>query len=269
MVAGVGVEGGVVEAVLRLGAAPDVEGEVGAVVCGVGGEAQLLEVRALVDQAVGLLRGAQGVPVDALEVALVLGGHGAGLGEAVVEEAAGVGGPGDAGELAPADDVREVGPVFQVAHVEVLPVASAARDAVRGEAPVAGEAQVQHRRRAVRAEGVGVEHGRCGGVEAGLGVEHGLVLQPAVLPVVVALPLALGDAVAGVVPEEGEALPEALPDVPLAQEGGREGVLGLHPGHRLRGVRVLQPAVGVGDGGAVEVVDDVAPGGGGVGQSHV
>ena len=61
-----------------------------------------------------------------------------------------------------------------------------------------------------------------------------------------------------------EPLRDGVPLREARQEVARQLLLGVHPGLRARGLRVLQPAVGVGDRDAVDHVHDLLAGGGGV-----
>jgi hypothetical protein len=101
-----------------------------------------------------------------------------------------------------------------------------------------------------------------------LDVEHRLVLQAVVLGEEQPLAGLLRRALAREIPEHRQ------PPVDLGSRRGRvekragARVLRRHPGDRLRGVRVLQPAIRVGDERAVEVIDDVVLAGFDAGQVH-
>jgi hypothetical protein len=95
------------------------------------------------------------------------------------------------------------------------------------------------------------------GVERRLPVEHGMILRP-VTPVEEVFTACLerhriGDAIR----QLRQASLEPLPDGDLLQKPVRQLVLRLDPLQHLRRVHLLQPPVGVGDGRAVIVIDDI------------
>ncbi len=255
------------DTVLDLGALPDVDHQVAAVLGDVALEAQLFLIGPLVDQAVGGLRRADAVVVELLVVVRLL--HllaRFGLVVAAVEEALAVVGPGGARELDPLQPVGEVAAGRHLAHLPLLPVRATGGQAV-GDAPavlahrVAGE-----RDGAVGRQGVGIDQHARRAVQLLQGVDHALVLQAVVLGEEVAAALALGDAVALVVPELGQAAAQRLAGRDRLQVPEGDAVLLFDPGAGVVGVGVLQPAVGVGDLEAVVLVDVVAGARAGIGQ---
>ena len=75
-----------------------------------------------------------------------------------------------------------------------------------------------------------------------------------------------GQTVLIVVPGFGEAFFESLALGDVGKVGFRQGLLGFDPSSGLGGVEVFEPAVGVGDGLAVEGFGDVSAAGFGVGK---
>src|SRR2546430_14165106 len=86
----------------------------------------------------------------------------------------------------------------------------------------------------------------------------GLIPQNVVLEKEVAASLPERRAVLRIVPELRQPLPDLAPRGDLRQVRGGEPVLRLDPGAAFGRVRVLEPAVRIGDSGPVIVVDDIA-----------
>src|SRR4029434_525060 len=96
-------------------------------------------------------------------------------------------------------------------------------------------------------------------VQSILRIEHALIANAVMADEEVAVALPEGRSPAGEIPQLAEAAAQASetrepPQVPL-----REPVLARDPGPGLRRVQLLQPAVGIGDGDAVQMVDMVDP----------
>lgn len=115
----------VVETVARVGAFPDGEEEVTAVVAHLGQKAQIRRIWAGVNQRVVALRRAEAMQIDLLVGAGGCVGQFAGGGVAGVEKAGIIGQPGGLGELAPLDQVVGVLAGVCVADADFLPIAAA------------------------------------------------------------------------------------------------------------------------------------------------
>ena len=171
-----------------------------------------------------------------------------------VDEGRGVAQPGRFDELAPRQVVGQVLAGLDIADPPGAPVRP---DGLvgPGDQPAA---RSRHRGGegggAVRAGGVRVDqHPAVAGRLVGHPVDRLL------LPAVVGLPepaaaLQPGHGAGGQLGELGESLGEAVPAGQLPQVVLGEIGLGPHPGGHLGGVLVLQPAVRIGDLGAVEVI---------------
>ena len=170
-----------------------------------------------------------------------------------VEEAVSL--PGGPGELRPFDMVREQFAGGGVHHVELLPVASAAGNAVGRILAVVAEIHALEGHGAVFAEGVGVqEHARLP-VRRILLIEHALVLQAVVL---IKIPFAVGAAHGSahllIVTDLLEALQQLGAERNMSKVVRSRTVLGFDPGRSLVGTVIFQPAVRVGHLGAEIVV---------------
>ncbi len=237
-----------------------------AVVAGPGREVAQRMGRVVVDELVGRLRRTEGVVVDFLELVLrridpcfrgVVG---------AVIESLGVGRPCGARELYPFDAVAGRLARCNVEHPNLHPVRSRCGHSIGAIFAVLGERDSREGHRAVVGQGVGVEEDAAIAVGRIGAVEHRLVLKSVVVKPVPGVAVFGGDALLGVVPQFGKPLADGLAERNLRQVVVRHGVLGLDPGCRgFRGV-VLQPAVGVGHGGAEIVVDRLPALGVGVGQ---
>ncbi len=265
------------DAVLRRGAAADVDHQVAAVLGRDPGEVPVLVIGPLVDQRVLRLRRAQPVEVQLVVVVgiLVLVRRRR-LVVAAVVEAAAVAAPGGARELRPAQQVGQVPAARHVPDVPVLPVGARRRDAVGEVSAVVAERDAGERDGAVLGEGVGVEQDAPGLGQVARDPEHGLVLQARVAEVPVELAHPLGDGPALVVPYLRQPGGDRIPPRHGREVRFGQGVLGLDPGLRLGRVDLLEPTVRVGDGGAVVAVDLIDPAGrrivqtgGGVDGRHV
>src|SRR5260370_24397162 len=175
---------------------------------------------------------------------------------AAIEEPGAVLRPGRARELDPAEVVGPVARRRDLADAELLPVAAAARRPVHQELTIVRDGEGRERYRAVRGEEVRVEeHGGWIGERAPR-VEHSLVLEPLVLEIEVAAAFAKRRPVLGIIPQPGEALPDALALPDRGQVRLGQAILGLDPAPGVGRVGILEPAIGVGDRGAVVVLDD-------------
>ena len=140
----------IVDPVPPIGAEPDGEDRVAAVVRDFGGDAPVGMLGPLVHQHVLRLIGAQAVVVQLLKP--VLGKErvlARGLGVAAVEEPDAVVRPGRVGELHPLQVIRPVAPAVHVAHPELHPVGPARRGAVGELAAVLRQRERRERHRPV------------------------------------------------------------------------------------------------------------------------
>jgi hypothetical protein len=165
--------------------------------------------------------------------------------------------PADAGELGPADQVREVLAGVDVADVDFLPVAAADGDAVGKKLAVEAVRLRLQGDGAVGAERVGVEHDRRLAAEFVQAADNVLVLQAVVLLEEVPVPLAVRQRVFGIVPELGQFRVDAVPHRPV-DERARQGVFSIDPRLGLLGIGILEPAVRIGDFHPVKVVRGIA-----------
>ena len=179
--------------------------------------------------------------------------------EGRVQERAVVGQPRRKGELG--DDLAlKVVTRDEVADAEVLPVRAALAAGVGHERSVAGHGERGQRRCAVLAPGVGVEHDLSPGhelVQRGGGVPEvlgGGAVVAADEPAAAALDR---DARARPGDDAAHELGEPRPGRQLGQRRLGVGLLLGNPRGHGGVVGVLEPAVGVGDLGAVEVLDEI------------
>jgi hypothetical protein len=231
-----------------------------------GGPAHVVGVgRVLPDQHVLALWRADAVVVD-LGVAVGLGLrprlgarrrlHLAGLGVAVVEEALVVLGPRDPGELGPHQGLPLPGHGQalpgrpHLAHVDGDPVAARVGEGIGKEAPILGEGGGVEGHGAIGAQGVGVEEdgGAVTLCQRGHAVQDGLLLEARVVVVVVGRAPLHGAAGALVIIQLGQPGLELGAQGAGGDVGGEEGILPLDKGLSLGRVRILQVAVGVGEG---------------------
>jgi hypothetical protein len=178
---------------------------------------------------------------------------------ALVIEASAVVAPGDAGELGPANLVREVLAAVDVAHLDRAPVGAAVGQRIGEALPIVAGRGLGQRHRSVGGERVGVEQepGRC--AEALLHVDRRLILQAVVTRVEVVAAVLLGYAVALVVPQLRQARLDAVARR-VREELLGKGVLLVDPGLELWAVEVLHPAVRGRRPGCRVVVGGVAAG---------
>ncbi len=236
----------------------------------VGAELPRRAVGAFVDEHVGGLRRAQPVEVDLGVGVGRLEGIGAGRGVvAVVVEAAAVGLPRGAGELDARERLGQVAPARHVADADGPPVRSAVREQHRHVIAALRRREARERDGAVGGERVRVDEHALGAAGRRADVGDALVLQAAVAR----------DEREGRAPRRdahariGEDLVEARAD-----GGARRKRVERRPrvrrlrGHerlRLRRLRVFEPPVRIGDGDAVERIDDRPARRGGVGRARL
>ena len=220
-----------------------------------------------VNEAVGLLFGAQLVIIYFLE--LILGGEYTLLRRVVgaVIEPFGVGGPDRARELHPVDSVLREFARAGVHHADLHPVRAGSGGGIGQVAAVLREREVGKGHRAVVGKAVGIEEHLALGGGIARAVEHRLVLEPVVIEIVVIIPVSAQAPLFGIVPQLGQPLADRVAVGYLPQVVLRDGVLGLDPCGRGLRIVVLQPAVGVGDLGAEVVVHHLAARGFGVGKA--
>jgi hypothetical protein len=123
---------------------------------------------------------------------------------------------------------------------------------------------VGDRGRAVRAQGVGVQDSDRWAVERGLAIEHGLLLQPVIFPDKVPTADAPWHRVVREVPQLGEPRVQTLPAGDGGEKGRGQALLFFQPGVRVWRLRVFQPAIGIGHGCAVVVINDLVSACGGI-----
>jgi len=241
-----------------VGSLPDGNAEKPAILGHAAAEAPLLLILAFVHKHVCGLQRAPLVVVQLLEVvlrlqfALFIRGV-----VAAVEKARAVLRPGGAGELHPLDEVRQVVPGDHVADAPLGPVGAAAGDAVGDPLPVRAHGVAGQRHGAVRRPGVRIDEHPRRRVERIGGVEHRLVLQAVVAGVEVPSAFPERNAETLVVPEPGQALADLRSGRNPLEVAEGDLVFRLDPGAGLRRVRVLEPAVRIGDFHAVVVVHRV------------
>ena len=186
-----------------------------------------------------------------------------------VEEALAVFGPGRAGKLDPLEVIVEIRAGGDVAHLPFLPVAAGGRQPVGEQLAVVGGLPAAKRNRPIFRQLVRVEKYGGSAVQGRHGVQHVLVLQAVILLEEVSAPLLVVQRVFLIVPDFGQTLLDggALGDLFQVTEG--KPVLGFDPFPRLRRVRILKPAVGIGHFGFVIKVNLIPLAGFGVGQRFV
>ena len=249
----------IVDAIAAVGPEPDGVDGVASVGADFHGKAPVGMIGPFVDQPVGRLIGAELVVIDFLVVVDLEQRIGAGrrLGIAAVEKPGAVMRPRRARELDPLEMIAAVLLRRYIPDPKFLPVRSAARRAVDQRAPVFGEREDRERDRAVGREGVGIEQDRGLRRQGALRIQHRLVLQSRVLEEEVAATLLERRAVFRIVPQLGETAPDPLAFRDLLKVCERDAILCLHPGARLGRVHILEPAIGVGNSGAVVIIDHV------------
>ncbi len=165
--------------------------------------------------------------------------------EARVVESPAVLRPGHARELHVQHDVRELVPGGQVANVDVLEVRASRCRAVAQGAPIGRNRPLRHGDRAVGRERVGIEHRDRRGSRDGRAVQDRLPLQSRVATEPELPRFAYRNAHLRVVPERREAGADRVALRQFRQIGEGQGVLGVHPAFRGRGVEILEPAIGI------------------------
>ena len=248
----------VINPVPPVGTEPYLQHRIPAVVGHLGVHSPVGLVRSLVDEHVLRLIRAQAVVIEALKPV-----H---LGERLVdrlrvpavEEAGAIVGPRRARELDPLEVIGPVAPLRDIAHAELLPIGAARRRAVGQEPPVVRDRQGRERHRTVFGQEVRVEQRLRVRRERRLFVQDGLVLETIVLEKEVATCLPEWRAVLRIVPDLRQPLADRAARGDLGEIGGGEPVFRLDPGAAFGRVRVLEPAVRVGDPGPVIIVDDIA-----------
>ena len=256
------------EPVAALGALDDAHGHIVIIFGDLRPEDQLVVLGKLQDQLVVVLITAD--PVHAQRRSRQRRGLGAVRGGFMIEMGvdirSSVRQPFGSGELGLDRHVVTPFPRAEIQQLEGLPVAAALTDPVRGQPAVTAHREAGHRTRAVRRQGVRIDQDPAAGQQFGQRVRD--VGDVLVLPTVVP-----GDEVAAAAGERHSG-PRPADDRPhrrreplaagkLGQRGLAELVLTAHPVGGLGRVGILQPAVRIGDGPAVQQVKGVvAPGGG-------
>ena len=236
------------------GAVVDANHQVPAVLGDAAADAPLGLVRPVVRQHVVGLRAAEAVVVQLLvhiqRLELAVRGR---LREPAVEEAFAVGRPTGRAELDPPQLVRQRLAGGDVEHLPHVPVGSRLGRAVGGVLAVVGRHEPGQGDGAVFGPLVRVEQHPGRTVEGVLGVQDALVLQPVVLGEEVPAADLVGRREPLVVPQLGHPPLDGLPLGQAVQVAEGDLVLGRHPvGHRRLLPHVpFEPAVRVGDGGAV------------------
>ncbi len=179
---------------------------------------------------------------------------GAGLVVAAVEETGAVAAPAYARELHPLERVGGRLAAIDVKHMPFFPVRAGGRQAVGEIFAVLADRITLQGYGAVGRERVRIEQHARRGIERIGDVEHGLILQAVVARVEIFAAAQLRWAVTLEIPQLGQTLPEPVATGDLREIGGRKPVLGLDPGMCVRRVDCFQPAIGIGDLGAVVVV---------------
>lgn len=265
---GSGFEVAVKESVLGAGTGPDMQDEVAVVLGEAGTETPLGLVRAFIDELVFVLRIAEAMQIELLvEVGVLEFLAGSGRRIAAVVEAAAVGQPGGSGEFDPLDFIRETFAGGDVDDIPGGPVGAGLGEGVGKELAVLGDGGAGDGDGAIGREGVGIEQEDFLGIGFVLApVVDALVLQARFAGVKEAAGDEGGQTVLVVVPGFGEAFFEGLALGDFGEKGFGESLLRFDPGSGLGGVEVFEPAVGVGDGLAVEGFGDVSAAGFGVGE---
>ena len=123
---------------------------------------------------------------------------------------------------------------------------------------------IRHRDCAVRAEAIGVKYYDRLAVERRLPVEHVLMLQPGIFPEKIPGAGSAWHGIAWVVPQLAQPRFDKVPGRHSCEQCRGQPLLRLQPGVRLWSLRVFQPAIGIGYGRAVVVVDHRVSAGGGI-----
>ncbi len=198
------------------------------------------------------------MPVDTVVVVAVFLRHFAVGGKAIVPEPGVVFLPADTGELAPLERFIEVAAGVDVADAYFLPVTSAPRETIGEELSVLAVHLARYRRGSVFAQFVGIEEDYRLCVEGRRHIENRLVLQSIVSLEEVATTVFLGQRIARVVPQARQTAQDSLAARVGVDVAPRERVLAFDPRCSFRRVGILQPAIGIGHGGSVIVVDHVS-----------
>ncbi len=120
----------VIEAVLRRRVFDNGDDEIAAVIADAAAKHHLFDIRALVDQFVFGLSGAEAVEIELLEIIGIAQGGAGGLVVTAVVETFAVFGPGCAGEFHPLEIVGEIFAGVDVADVPLVPVGAGSGDAI-------------------------------------------------------------------------------------------------------------------------------------------
>ena len=131
----------------------------------------------LENQRIGVLRVAEDVVVDRVEVMLVAGRDRSRLGKTRVVEPAAIPGPRDAGEFHPQNAVRPIDTRVDVADKDLLPIASALRQPIRRKRAGIVDRQRGQRDRPVGVHRIGIDQRAPLAVGPVLRIEHRLILQ--------------------------------------------------------------------------------------------
>ena len=176
-----------------------------------------------------------------------------------VEEARGIRRPHRSRELRVRHDVRGVRSGIHRADPQPCPVAAALADLVRDPLAVRAEDCSPQRRRLTGGEFSRVDQHAPAGRQGRQVVRHGDdVLVLAAVVAVEQVTAAAGSWHTGSrhAKDRAELLLKPAPGREASQILLRDGILGGHPLLGLRGVGILQPAIGIGDLDAVQHLDD-------------
>ena len=154
--------------------------------------------------------------------------------------------------------VGQVGAIFHPAHVPVLPVGAGSRDAVGQQPAILADFVIHQRHRAIFRKCIGIEQHVRRATQLLHPVQHSLVLQAIITGKEISLAALHRHAKLLEVPQGGQPFADLLASRDALQVGSRQGVLRLDPLARLLAVDILQPAVGIGDGHAVQFFAEVA-----------
>src|SRR5258708_4192460 len=146
------------------------------------------------------------MPVRRAVITLIVVGHRAWFGQAIIKEALIIVMPGNTAELAPADDFRIIGTIINLADLTLLPVAATTRYAVGQQLPIFAQGLVSQGCRTVFAEGVGINHNHCFTLQGVLHVEDGLILHAGVFGEEIAISPFDRRRIFGIVPQDRHAL---------------------------------------------------------------
>ena len=247
---------GDVDAVGRIGAAPDADDEKAAVIGHLGLVAPLGLVRRREHDRVVCGIGTEAVIAQLhVPVRRVVGGVGRRLRVAGVEEATVVMGPRRRRELAPRQAIGQVLPGGNSTNGPGPPVGAGVADGVGDELTALGDRRGRHGGGAVVAQRVRVEERSAGRIGRVRRPQHVLVLEPGVAQLEPALATTPRGAGSRVVPQLGQPCADLRTRGHLAEHALGQRVLGIDPRARGRRIGVLERAVGIGDALAVVVVD--------------